>query len=296
MIHKSGFITIMGKPNVGKSTLINSILNRKIAITSNKVQTTRHRITGVLDTDAYQMVFVDTPGIHKPKHLLGRSIDQVSFNALLDVDYVLWVVDQPFQPYDERLVEFLTNAKAKVLLVINKIDELNKKSDIDNIILSYINNYEFEAVIPISAKNQTNINHLIDELYKLLEEGPKYYPANYITDQSEAVMISELVRHEILVHTKEEIPHSVAVVLESKEENKNTNTIDINLAIIVERSSQKQIIIGKEGQMIKEIGRKARIEINKLLGRKTHLNLWVKTKKDWRNNLNDLKRFGYSEE
>src|SRR5690554_2266944 len=254
-MHKSGFITIMGKPNVGKSTLINSLLNRQIAITSNKVQTTRHRITGVLDTDDYQMIFVDTPGIHRPKHLLGRTIDQVSFNAILDVDYVLWVVDQLFQAYDAKLIDFLTNAKAKVILVVNKIDELKKKVKIDEIILTFVNKYEFEAVVPISATNQTNIDQLIKVIYDLLPEGPKYFPSDYITDQSTNTLITELVRHEILVNTKEEVPHSVAVVLENKEENNDTNTLDLTIAIIVERNSQKQIIIGKEGGMIKQIGR-----------------------------------------
>lgn len=295
-MHKSGFVTIMGRPNVGKSTLINSLLNRQIAITSSKVQTTRHRITGVLDNPNYQMVFVDTPGIHRPKHLLGRKIDQVSFNAILDVDYVLWVVDQPFKEYDQKLIEYLKNAKAKVILIVNKIDELKKKVNIDEIILSFVNKFEFSAVVPISAINQTNTNKLIDTLYELLPEGPKYFPEDYITDQSTATMITELVRHEILVNTKEEVPHSVAVVLENMEENEDTNTLDLTITIVVERNSQKQIIIGKQGSMIKVIGKAARLKINEFLGRKTHLNLWVRTKKDWRNNLNDLRRFGYGDE
>lgn len=295
-MHKSGFITIMGKPNVGKSTLLNAILNRQVAITSNKVQTTRHRITGVLNDANYQMIFVDTPGIHRPKHLLGRTIDKVSYSAIQDVDVVLWVVDMAFQKHDEKLVEFLKNSKANVILVINKIDKLKAKMNIDEIILSYIPHYNFRGVIPLSALNQKNIDKLLEEVLLLLPEGPKLYPEDYITDQSESTMISELIRKQILELTKEEVPHSVAVIVERKVENDEAKTLDISASIVVERNTQKQIIIGKSGQMIKEIGTKARLEINELLGRKTHLELWVKTKKDWRNNPNDLKRFGYDNE
>ena len=293
---KSAFIAIVGRPNVGKSTLLNALVGQKISIMSPKPQTTRHRILGVLSEDDYQMIFVDTPGMHKGKDLLNKKIDQVAVSSLKDVDIVLFVVDRKMGSAETHIIEYFKNLSSKVFLCINKIDELKHKSQIDEMILSYISSYPYEGVIPISAKEETYLNQLKDLLIPHLIEGPMFFPKEMKTDQSEEVLISELIREKILYHTEQEVPHAVAVVIESMKENVKLNTFDVSAIIVVERSSQKQILIGKNGEKMKKIGTEARMEINHLLHTKIHLSLWVKVKKDWRNRPQDLESLGYGDD
>jgi GTP-binding protein Era len=292
---KSGFIAIVGRPNVGKSTLINALIGEKVSIISPKPQTTRNRILGVLTEKDYQMIFVDTPGMHKGKDLLNKTIDRVAVESIKDVDVVLFVVDQMMGLAEGHIIEYFKKLDIPVFLVINKIDELKNRSAIDEIILSYIASYPFEGVIPISAKDKTYLNRLKESLLPFLQEGPLFFPKEMKSDQSEQQMMSELIREKILYHTEQEVPHAVAVVIESLEENHEMNTIDVTALIIVERTTQKMILIGKAGEKIKKIGTEARKEINSLLNTKIHLTLFVKIKKDWRNRPSDLKSFGYGE-
>ena len=293
---KSGFIAIVGRPNVGKSTLLNALIGTKVSIMSPKPQTTRNRILGVLTESDYQMIFVDTPGMHKGKDLLNKKIDQVAVSALNDVDIVLFVVDSKKGQAEEHIIEYFKKLDIPVFLCINKIDELKSKSHIDELILSYLDAYPFEGVIPISAKEHTYLNRLKELIIPHLVEGPMFFPKEMKSDQSEEMMMSELIREKILFHTEQEVPHAVAVVIESLTENMEENTIDVSALIIVERSSQKQILIGKNGEKMKKIGMEARKEINQLLNTRIHLSLWVKVKKDWRNRPSDLKSFGYGDE
>jgi GTPase len=294
--HKSGFVAIVGRPNVGKSTLINALIGEKISIMSPKPQTTRNRILGVYTKDDYQMIFVDTPGMHKGKDLLNKTIDKVAVSSINDVDVVLFVVDCTKGPAEDHIIDYFRGLKIPVFLVINKIDELKGKSGIDEVILSYLGSYEYEGFIPISAKDHTYLDRLIETLVPHLPEGPLFFPKEMKSDQSEQKMMSELIREKILFHTEQEVPHAVAVVIESLEENPELNTVDVSALIIVERSTQKMILIGKNGEKIKNIGTEARKEINSLLNTKIHLTLWVKVKKDWRNRPQDLKALGYGDE
>jgi GTP-binding protein Era len=294
--HKSGFVAIVGRPNVGKSTLINALIGEKIAIMSPKPQTTRHRILGVLTKENYQITFVDTPGLHKGKDLLNQTIDKIAVSAISDVDIVLYVVDREKDQSSEYVLSYFKEAHVPVFLVINKIDMLKSKSEIDAIILSYLASYPFEGVIPISAKDKTYIDKIEELIVPLLPEGPMYFPKDMKTDQTEEKLMSELIREKILYHTEQEVPHAVAVVIESLVENDELNTIDVSALIIVERPTQKQILIGKGGEKMKRIGTEARKEINHLLHTKIHLSLWVKVKKDWRNRPSDLRSLGFTEE
>lgn len=294
--HKSGFIAIVGRPNVGKSTLINALIGQKVSIISPKPQTTRNRIMGVLTHPDYQMIFVDTPGMHKGRDLLNKSIDKLAVSSIKDVDMVLFVVDNPRGAAEDIILQYFKGSKIPVFLVINKIDELKNRKEIDEVIISYLGSHEFEGVFPISALNHTHLDKLIETLIPYLPEGPLYFPEEMKSDQSEYQMMSELIREKILYHTEQEVPHSVAVIIESLEENDELNTLDVSALIIVERKTQKQILIGKNGDKIKKIGTEARKEINSLLNTKIHLTLWVKIKKDWRNRPSDLKAFGYGDE
>ena len=293
---KSGFISIIGRPNVGKSTLLNTLMGTKIAITSPKPQTTRDRITGIINDENYQMIFVDTPGIHKGKHLLGKTINKIATNSIGDVDVILFVVDRKLNDTNKEVLHQLQKTTLPVILVINKIDELLSKTHIDEIITSFLGSYNFKAIIPISAKDKTHISYLKEAILESLPQGPKYYPSDYTTDQSETTLIKELIREKILYQAEQEVPHSVAVVIESLTFNSEYNTYDISAIIICERPTQKQILIGKAGSKLKEIGTQARKEINKILKTKIHLSLWIKVKKDWRNDPNELKRYGYTDE
>lgn len=294
--YRSGFVAIVGRPNVGKSTLLNAIIGEKIAIMSPKPQTTRHRITGIVTKPNYQMIFVDTPGMHKGKDLLNKTIDRVAVSALSDVDVVLFVVDGKKGLAEEHIMDYFKGLSVPVFLVINKTDELKNKAEIDEVILSYLNTYPFEGYLPISAKKHTFIDKLEQSILPHLPQGPMFFPEEMISDQSEEKRMSELIREKILFHTEQEVPHAVAVVIESFQENPELKTIDVGALIIVERPTQKQILIGKNGEKIKKIGTEARLEINQLLNMKIHLTLWVKVKKDWRNRPSDLKAFGYGEE
>ncbi|MCD4826569.1 MAG: GTPase Era [Acholeplasmataceae bacterium] len=294
-MHKSGFIAIVGRPNVGKSTLLNALIGQKVAIMSPKPQTTRHRITGVLSTENYQMIFVDTPGMHKGRDLLNKTIDKVAVSSLKDVDMVLFVVDRVKTSAEDHIIAYFKGLKKPIFLVINKIDELKGNAGIDEIIMSYLGTYDFDAYFPVSAKDKTHIDKIKDSLIKYLPEGPKYFPPEMKSDQSETVMMSELIRERILFHTEQEIPHAVAVVIESIYNNEELSQVDVSALIVVERPTQKQILIGRGGEKIKHIGTEARKEINKILDTKIHLTLWVKVKKDWRNRPSDLKAFGFGE-
>ncbi len=294
--HRSGFVAIVGRPNVGKSTLINQLIGEKIAIMSPKPQTTRHRIMGVLTKPDYQITFVDTPGLHKGKDLLNKTIDKIAVSAISDVDIVLYVVDRKKDDTADDILRYFKAAGVPVFLAVNKIDLLPSKAHIDDIILSYLSAYPFEGVIPMSAKQGTYVDKIEELIVPHLSEGPRFFPEDMKTDQSEEKLMGELIREKILYHTEQEVPHAVAVVIESLTENEELNTIDVSALIIVERPTQKQILIGKGGEKMKKIGMEARKEINQLLHTKIHLSLWVKVKKDWRNRPGDLKSLGFSED
>ncbi len=295
MTHKAGFIAIVGRPNVGKSTLLNALIGMKAAITSPKPQTTRHRISGIITEPGYQLVFVDTPGMHKGKDLLNKQIDKVAVSSLTDVDAVLFVVDRKKTAAEGHIMRYFEALNTPIYLLINKIDLLKSKAEIDDMIMSYLGTYDFAGYYPISAKDNTHLEHLKKELIKIIPEGPQYFPEDMKSDQSDSVMLSELVREKILYLTEQEVPHAVAVQIESLVDNPKENTLDVSAIIIVERSTQKSILIGKNGEKIKAIGTAARKDINDYLKRKVHLTLWVKVKKDWRNRPQDLKAFGFGD-
>lgn len=296
MAHRSGFVAIIGRPNVGKSTLLNAIIGEKIAITSPKPQTTRHRILGIHDTPDHQIAFVDTPGLHKGKDLLNIRIDQIAQSVLKEVDVIIFVVDHKQGAAETKVIDYFKKLDVPVFLVINKIDQLASKSNIDEIIISYLNQYPFEAIIPLSAKTKQYLEKLIEQIVPLLPEGPKYFPSDMKSDQTDKMRMAELIREKILYLTEQEVPHAVAVVIENMTENDATGTLDVSALIIVERPTQKQILIGKHGEKMKNIGTQARLEINRLLHKKIHLDLWVKVKKDWRNREADLKAYGYGDD
>lgn len=293
---KSGFIAIVGRPNVGKSTLINNLIGEKIAIISDKPQTTRHRILGVLTKDDNQIVFIDTPGMHKGTDLINRQIDNLAVETLKDVDAAIFIVDNEKGRAEEHIIEYFKQTKIPVYLVINKIDLLNKRHEIDKIILSYLETYNYEGYYPISALNDINVNRLLDDITKNLEEGPFYYPVEYVSDQSDKTLMAEFIREKILEQTEEEVPHASAVIIERMNYNEKQKTLDVGAIIIVERPTQKMILLGKNGTKMKEIGRLARLEINNKFNLKTHLEIWIKVKKNWRNNPNELLKLGIGNE
>ncbi|EOR23624.1 GTPase Era [Niallia alba] len=294
--HKSGFISIIGRPNVGKSTFLNRVIGQKIAIMSDKPQTTRNKVQGVLTTDDAQLIFIDTPGIHKPKHRLGDFMMKVAQNTLKEVDLILFMVnaEEGFGKGEEFILEKFQTVKTPIFLVINKIDTIHP-DQLFTIIESYKEKYPFKEIIPISALEGNNVETLLTQIKKYLPEGPQYYPADQVTDHPERFIVSELIREKALHLTREEIPHSLAVVME-KMERKSNDVINVMATIIVERDSQKGIIIGKQGSMLKEIGKRARIDIENLLGNKVYLELWVKVQKDWRNKMTQLRDFGFRED
>lgn len=293
---RSGFVALVGRPNVGKSTLLNKMVGQKVAIMSDKPQTTRHKIHSVLSRNDAQIVFLDTPGIHKPRHKLGEYMVDVALGALKEVDVVLFLVEATGPPGtgDQYIAEQLKGIKTPVFLMINKID-LVKKEEVLGLINSYKDLLPFAEVIPVSALVGENVNRLIDTIIGYLPEGPQYYPADMITDRPERFIMAEIIREKVLQLTSEEVPHSVAVVVEQIQE-RNNGVVALNAVIFTERDSQKAILIGKGGTMLKEVGRRAREEIENLLGSKVYLELWVKVKKDWRNKMADLRNFGFTEE
>jgi len=295
---KSGFISIIGRPNVGKSTFLNHVIGQKIAIMSDKPQTTRNKVQGVLTRENSQMIFIDTPGIHKPKHKLGEFMVKVSKNTLREVDLILFMVnaEEKIGKGDEYIMEMLRDTNTPVFLVVNKID-LVHPDELLKFIDEYRQRMDFAEIIPISALEGNNVERLLETIEKYLPEGPQYYPSDQITDHPERFIISELIREKVLHLTREEVPHSVAVVIDQiRRDERNENLIHVMATIMVERDSQKGIIIGKGGKLLKEIGTLARRDIEMLLGSKVYLELWVKVQKDWRNKISYLRDFGYRED
>jgi len=294
--YKSGFISIIGRPNVGKSTFMNRVIGQKIAIISDKPQTTRNKIQGVYTKDDAQMIFIDTPGIHKPKHRLGDHLVKIAESTLNEVDAVLFMINahEGYGKGDQYILERLQKVNSPVFLIINKVDLIHP-DELFPLIDLYKDKYDFEEVVPISALEGNNVSNLLELLQKQLPTGPMYYDEDQITDHPENFIIRELIREKVLQLTKEEVPHSIAVVLENIEKS-DTEKLLIQATIVTERDTQRGILIGKKGSMLKNIGRKARIDIEALLGTKVYLELWIKVQKDWRNNQNKLKKFGFNDE
>lgn len=295
--YKSGFISIIGRPNVGKSTFLNRVIGQKIAIMSDKPQTTRNKVQGVLTTNESQMIFIDTPGIHKPKHKLGDFMMKIAINTLKEVDLVLFMINatEGFGRGDEFIIEKLQGLQTPVFLVINKIDQI-QPDELFPLIEQYKEKYNFAEIIPISALEGNNVERLLDQILLQLPDGPQYYPADQITDHPERFIVSELIREKALHLTREEVPHSLAVLIDKMEQKANQDIIHVMATIIVERDSQKGIVIGKQGKMLKEIGQRARLDIENLLGSKVFLELWVKVQKDWRNKAFHLRDYGFKED
>ncbi|BBW95558.1 MULTISPECIES: GTPase Era [Geobacillus] len=295
--YKSGFVAIIGRPNVGKSTFLNRVIGQKIAIMSDKPQTTRNKIQGIYTDDDAQIIFIDTPGVHKPKHKLGDFMMKVALNALREVDVILFMVnaEEGFGRGEAFIIERLKEVDTPVFLVINKIDRVHP-DELLPLIEQYRGLYPFAEIVPISALEGNNVERLIEQIKQRLPEGPQYYPPDQITDHPEQFIIAELIREKALHLTREEVPHSIAVVIERIERREETGVVYIGAVIIVERDSQKGIIIGKQGRMLKEIGQRARADIEALLGSRVFLELWVKVQKDWRNRLAQLRDFGFREE
>lgn len=293
--YKSGFVSLVGRPNVGKSTLMNRIIGQKIAITSNRPQTTRNRIQTVYHDDRGQIVFVDTPGIHKAKNKLGEYMVNVAERTFREVDMVLWIVEATtFIGKGERhIAEQLEKARIPVILVMNKIDMV-KKEELLACIAAYKEILDFSEIVPVSARTGESVDHLVDVMFGYLEEGPRFYDDDTVTDQPERQIVAELIREKALRLLSDEIPHGIAVSIDQmKLRKKRKDMYDIDATIVCERDSHKGIVIGKQGQMLKKIGTQARIEIEDLLQKKVNLKLWVKVKKDWRDSDFLLKNFGY---
>lgn len=294
--HYSGFAAIVGRPNVGKSTLTNGLIGEKIAIMSDRPQTTRNKIMCILNTDNAQIMFLDTPGIHKPHHKLGEYMVRTAESTLKEVDVILFVIDvsEKRGAGENYILELLQKVKTPVILVANKIDKLQDKSKLFNIINEYTALYNFAAVVPVSALEDKEFPGLVEEITKHLPEGPDYFPDDMITDQPERVIAAEMIREKVLLSTRDEVPHSIAVEVDEFKVRENED-VYIRATIFVERDSQKGIVIGAKGSLLKRIGQQARRDIEALLGCKVFLELWVKVKADWRNKDKALKQFGYKE-
>ena len=289
---KAGFVSIVGRPNVGKSTLLNTLIGRKIAITSDKAQTTRNNIMGIYHDNDSQIIFMDTPGIHKPKNNLGKALNSKAYYTINDVDIVVLIVDitESFGPGDKFVIDKLKNINKPVILVLNKIDKVNKE-----VILKKINQYkdlyDFSEIVPLSVIRKEEVDILVKVLKKYLTDDIKYYDDDYITDKSNEFFISEYVREKILRYTNDEVPHSITCVTENIKVGRDATEVDV--LIIVEKENIKKIIVGHQGEMIKRIGIESRKDIEKLLGRKVYLNLFVKTVPKWRDKDKYLVEFGY---
>ncbi|MDA8229325.1 MAG: GTPase Era [Desulfitobacterium hafniense] len=289
---KSGFVSVIGRPNAGKSTLLNQLLGQKVLIMSDKPQTTRNRIQCILTEKRGQIIFLDTPGIHKPKHKLGEYMVTTAKESIREVDIILYVVDASveFGTGEALIVEMLKQTNTPCILALNKVDLLKKEALIQKV-KQFSELMDFVAIVPISAKKGENTDQLLKVVFDHLSEGPKYYPEDEVTDQPERFVMAELIREKVLQLTRDEVPHSIAVIVEKVEEKKNL--VKVNAMIVVERDSQKGIIIGKGGKVLKEIGQLARQDIENLLGSQVFLDLWIKVKKDWRNKIQTLREFGY---
>lgn len=295
-VHKSGYVALIGAPNAGKSTLMNQILREKISITAPKPQTTRNRIPGILTRPGFQMVFVDTPGIHEARDRFNKILVDTAISALNEVDVICFLVEAPTagRLLDQAIIEKIRPLAAPVVLVLNKIDLVRDKRDLLPIIDRYRGLLHLSAVLPVSALLGDGVEDLLAEIVKLLPEGPAYYPEDFLTDQPERFIVAELVREKIFHLTQQEVPYAVAVTIEKFSEDPQKNRIEIEATVHVERDSQKAIIIGKQGQMLKEIGKQARKDIEALLACHIYLGLFVKVQKNWRKNPRLLAEFGYS--
>lgn len=291
---KSGFVAIIGRPNVGKSTLMNRLIGQKIAIMSNKPQTTRNRIQTILTNERGQIIFLDTPGIHLAKHKLGKFMNETALSTLNDVDLVMWLVepDVMIGKGDTYILGVLEQVNTPVVLVINKIDTV-KKEEILPVIAAYKDRYDFDEIVPVSALTGENMDILTERLFDHLEPGPQYFPEDMITDQPERQIVAEMIREKILLLMQDEVPHGVAVVIDQMKEREDKDLVDIDATIICEKDSHKGMIIGKQGAMLKKIGTLARQDMEVLVG-PVNLKLWVKVKKDWRDSEFLLRDFGYS--
>ena len=294
---KSGFISIIGRTNVGKSTLMNRLIGEKIAIMSNKPQTTRNRIQTVLTTDTYQAVFIDTPGIHTPQNKLGEMMIKTANTTLNEVDIIFYLVEpHPIISKNEAtIIEKLKSVHTPIFLCINKIDSVSKE-EVAETINKYKEELDFSEIIPISAYEGANIDALLKCIEKYLPEGPQFFPDDVLTDQPERQIVAELIREKALHLLDKEIPHGIAVEIDTMKSRKNGDIVDIEATIVCERDSHKRIIIGKQGAMIKEIGSKARYDMERLLGSKVYLTLWVKVKKNWRDSQFLLKNYGFNDQ
>lgn len=291
---KSGFVTIIGRPNVGKSTLMNKLIGQKIAITSHKPQTTRNRIQTVYTDERGQIVFLDTPGMTKAKNKLGEYMINVAQQTLKEVDVVMWLVEASnyIGPGEKHIADQLRGSKTPIILVINKIDKV-KREDILKFIDAYRNLLDFDEIVPVSGLKGTNTDDLVNTIYKYLPYGHMFYDEDTVTDQPMRQIVSELIREKALKCLDEEIPHGIAVYVDQMKERPDGTIVDIDATIVCEKDSHKGIIIGKQGVMLKKIGSASRYEIERLMEMKVNLKLWVKVKKEWRDNLTQLKNFGY---
>ena len=289
---RSGFVSLIGRPNTGKSTLINALVGYKIAITSNKAQTTRNNIQGIYNDEDAQIVFVDTPGIHKPKDKLGQRLNDDAYFSIDDVDIILFLIDvtMPFGKGDNFVLDRIKEANKPVFLILNKVDKINNEKLIE-LINKYKDLYDFKEIIPISALKEKNLKELIKTLKEYLPDKVKYFPDSDLTNTTKEFRVSELIREKVLRLTHDEVPHAITCVVEKFDEKKDK--VIINATIIVERDSLKSIIIGKKGSMLKEIGTKARHDIEDMLGKKVYLELFVKTIKNWRDKEKYLKELGF---
>lgn len=297
MEYKSGFVSIVGRPNVGKSTLMNNMVGEKIAIMSDKPQTTRNTIQAVYTDDQAQIVFLDTPGIHKPKNKLGQMMVKSAEESFKNVDCILFVVDDSDKigKGDSMIIENLRKAKVPVFLVINKVDKIANKEEIFDLIKMYDQEGLFKEIIPVSALKGSNVDSLIKAIKQTLDVGPKYFPDYMVTDQPERVLVAELIREKVLQYTNDEVPHGIAIEIEKMNARKDKDIVDVSAVIYCERNSHKGIIIGKNGRKLKGIGKSAREEIEFLLDTRVNLQLWVKVKENWRNMTNFITDFGLNE-
>lgn len=291
---KSGFAAIIGRPNVGKSTLMNHLIGQKIAITSRKPQTTRNRIQTVYTSERGQIVFLDTPGIHKAKNKLGEYMVNVAQRTFQDADVILWLVEASdyIGAGEKHIAQQLQKTKLPVILVMNKVDKVEKKQ-VAGFIEAYRKLYDFAEIVPVSALRSVNLDTLLECIFKYLPYGPQFYDEDTVTDQPQRQIVAEMIREKALRCLEEEIPHGIAVTIERMKERPQGDVVDIDATIICERDSHKGIIIGKQGAMLKKIGSQARTEIENMLETKVNLKLWVKVKKDWRDSDFLIKNFGY---
>lgn len=294
MSFRSGFIAVIGRPNAGKSTLVNALLKQKIAIMSPKPNTTRNNIMGILTTADTQYVFIDTPGVHKPKHELGRTLNRSAYTAIAEADINALIIDitQPYGSGDAFLLEKLQNSEVPCFLLVNKIDLLLKEEVLKRL-LKWQSVFDFAEIIPLSALQEENLGELLRVIRSYLPEGVAYFPADMVSDHGENFRIAEIIREKILFRTEEEVPHSIAVVIEQREDHEQS--VDLHALVIVERQSQKAILIGKQAEMIRSIRLAAQSELKKLLHKRVNLELYVRVEKNWRNRMNKLQQFGYRE-